>query len=125
MLCAEAVEALHQQVRAKEQRAAVDLKHHIDAAQAALADKAEIHQTRAKQQAETHAKSFNALLESGQNPYAVRFPANAQCPGRHVFENMRLNTAVHSMMLNVTFEPAVGCLAEPRTTLESWLTANR
>ncbi|KAL3156946.1 Cilia- and flagella-associated protein 74 [Trebouxia sp. C0009 RCD-2024] len=67
----EAVDTLHKHVRENQQRAAVDLKHHIDAAQAGLADKAEVHQTRAKQQAEMHAKEFNALLESGKNPYAV------------------------------------------------------
>ena len=65
------MDSLHKQVREKQQRAAVDLKHHIDAAQAGLGDKAEVHQTRAKQQAEMHAKEFNALLESGKNPYAV------------------------------------------------------
>lgn len=66
------MDSLHKQIREKQQRAAVDLKHHIDAAQAGLADKAEIHQTRARQQAGMHAKEFDALLESGQNPYAVR-----------------------------------------------------
>lgn len=68
---AEAVDSLHRQIREKQQRAAVDLKHHIDAAQAELADKAEIHQTRARQQNEMHAKEFDSLLQSGQNPYAV------------------------------------------------------
>lgn len=68
---AEAMDSLHRQIREKQQRAAVDLKHHIDAAQAELADKAEIHQTRARQQAEMHAKEFDSLLQSGQNPYAV------------------------------------------------------
>ena len=71
---AEAVESLHKQIREKQQRAAVDLKHHIDAAQAGLTDKAEIYQTRAKQRAEMHAKEFDSLLESGQNPYAVSSP---------------------------------------------------
>lgn len=65
------MESLHKHHREKEQRAAVDLKHHIDAAQAEVADRAEVHQTRARQQAEMHARDFNALLESGQNPYAV------------------------------------------------------
>lgn len=69
---AEAVDSFQRQIREKQQRAAVDLKHHIDAAQAELADKAEIHQTRARQQAEMHAKEFDSLLQSGQNPYAVR-----------------------------------------------------
>lgn len=63
---------MQQQNTEKEQQAAVQLKHHIDQAQAELAQKAEIHQTRAKQRAEMHAKSFNSLLDSGQNPYAVR-----------------------------------------------------
>lgn len=78
---AEAVDTLHKQVREKQQRAAVGLKHHIDAAQAGLADKAEVHQTRARQQAEMHAKEFDALLQSGQNPYAVgsQRPSSA-CP---------------------------------------------
>lgn len=62
---------LQKQQRERQQRAAVDLKHHIDEAMTGIADKAEVHQTRAKQQAEAHAKEFNALLESGQNPYAV------------------------------------------------------
>lgn len=71
---AEAVDSLHKRIREKQQRAAVDLKHHIDAAQAGLAGKAEIHQTRARQQAEMHAQEFDSLLESGQNPYAVGSP---------------------------------------------------
>lgn len=62
---------VQKQQREQQQRAAVDLKHHIDEAQAGLADKAEVHQTRAKQQADMHAKEFDTLLESGQNPYAV------------------------------------------------------
>ena len=62
------------QQRERQQRAAVQLKHHIDEAQAGLAEKAEVHQLRAKQQAEMHAKEFNTLLDSGQNPYAVRLP---------------------------------------------------
>ncbi len=71
-LCnAEGVSLVQAQQRERQQRAAVDLKHHIDEAQAGLADKAEVHQTRAKQQADMHAREFNALLESGQNPYAV------------------------------------------------------
>jgi len=68
---AEGVGLVQAQQRERQQRAAVDLKHHIDEAQAGLADKAEVHQTRAKQQADMHAREFNALLESGQNPYAV------------------------------------------------------
>ncbi|KAL0048978.1 hypothetical protein WJX82_003679 [Trebouxia sp. C0006] len=67
----EGVSLVQAQQRERQQRAAVDLKHHIDEAQAGLADKAEVHQTRAKQQADMHAREFNALLESGQNPYAV------------------------------------------------------
>lgn len=62
---------LQKQQRERQQRAAVDLKQHIDEARAEVADKAEVHQTRARQQAEMHAKDFDALLESGQNPYAV------------------------------------------------------
>jgi len=68
---AEGVSLVQAQQRERQQRAAVDLKHHIDEAQAGLADKAEVHQTRAKQQADMHAREFNALLESGQNSYAV------------------------------------------------------
>jgi len=68
---AEGVGLVQAQQRERQQRAAVDLKHHIDEAQAGLADKAEVHQTRAKQQADMHAREFNALLETGQNPYAV------------------------------------------------------
>ncbi|KAA6423269.1 MAG: flagellar associated [Trebouxia sp. A1-2] len=67
----EAVSLVQAQQRERQQRAAVDLKHRIDEAQAGLADKAEVHQTRAQQQADMHAREFNALLESGQNPYAV------------------------------------------------------
>lgn len=71
MYHAEAVSLVQAQQRERQQRAAVDLKHRIDEAQAGLADKAEVHQTRAQQQADMHAREFNALLESGQNPYAV------------------------------------------------------
>ena len=71
MCNAEGVSLVLAEQRERQQRAAVDLKHHIDEAQAGLADKAEVHQTRAKQQADMHAREFNALLESGQNPYAV------------------------------------------------------
>ena len=71
VLGAEGVSKVQQQVREKQQQAAVQLKHHIDEAQAELAQKAEVHQTRAMQRAEMHAKSFNSLLDSGQNPYAV------------------------------------------------------
>ncbi|DBA92223.1 hypothetical protein WJX77_001787 [Trebouxia sp. C0004] len=67
----EGVNLVQAQQRDRQQRAAVDLKHHIDEVQAGLADKAEVHQTRAKQQADMHAEEFNALLESRQNPYAV------------------------------------------------------
>ena len=79
LLCAEGVSKVQQQMREKQQQAAVQLKHHIDKAQAELAQKAEVHQTRAKQRAEMHAKSFNSLLDSGQNPYAVSMALVSPC----------------------------------------------
>ena len=74
---------MQQQRQAKQQQAAVSLKQHIDEAQAQLALTAEVHQTRAKQQAQMHAQAFNSLLEAGQNPYAVRAPPSSTtslCP---------------------------------------------
>lgn len=78
-LSAEGVSKVRQQARERQQQAAVQLKHHIDQAQTDLAQKAEVHQTRAKQRAEMHAKSFNSLLDSGQNPYAVRLTPTTLC----------------------------------------------
>lgn len=73
---------VQQQATDRQQQAAVQLKHHIDEAQADLAQKAEIHQTRAQQRAEMHAKSFNSLLDSGQNPYAVSWGHKSVYPCR-------------------------------------------
>lgn len=77
---AEGVSTLQRLQRERQQRAAVDLKHHIDEAQAGLAEKAEVHQLRTKQRAEMHAADFDALLEAGQNPYAV----SCKPPATHV-----------------------------------------
>ena len=73
---------MQSQQRERQQRAAVELKHHIDEAQPGLAAKAEVHQLRAKQQAEMHAKEFNTLLDSGENPYAVRLHSLLAQPER-------------------------------------------
>lgn len=109
-LHAEGVRRVQQQTQDKQQQAAVSLKQHIDEAQAALALKAEVHQTRAKQQAEMHAQAFSSLLEAGQNPYAVR-------PSSSFYDQLvsSQHTSVYSVGVNSTCKGQMCTRPEPST----------